>query len=78
MTTVSAAGQVTENGSALHLAGSTPPAESLSARADTGAKSAVRPGVCLVIPVRNEARKVLALVREVGREQGAATAVAGQ
>jgi glycosyltransferase involved in cell wall biosynthesis len=58
MTTLSAAGQASEHGSPLHLAGPIPPAESSTARADTGAKSAVRPSVSLVIPVRNEARNV--------------------
>ena len=35
-----------------------PPDQSSIARADTGANSAVRPSVSLVIPVRNEARNV--------------------
>jgi glycosyltransferase involved in cell wall biosynthesis len=65
MTSVSAAGQVTENGSALHLAGISPAAESLSARADTGAKSAVPRGVSLVIPVRNEARNIASVLEQV-------------
>ena len=58
MTTVSAAGQASESGSPLHLAGTIPPDQSSITRADTGANSAVRPSVSLVIPVRNEARNV--------------------
>jgi glycosyltransferase involved in cell wall biosynthesis len=54
MTTVSAAGQPTESAPPLHLAVTHAPAAS----ADTGSKSAVRPSVSLVIPVRNEARNV--------------------
>jgi glycosyltransferase involved in cell wall biosynthesis len=65
MTTVSAAGQASENGSPLHLAGTIPPAESSTARADTGAKSAVRPSVSLVIPVRNEARNIASVLEQI-------------
>ena len=65
MTTVSAAGQVSENGSARHVAGTIPPAESFSARAATGAKSAVRPSVSLVIPVRNEARNIASVLEQI-------------
>jgi glycosyltransferase involved in cell wall biosynthesis len=65
MTTLSAAGQPTEHGSPLHLAGTTAPAESSTARADTGAKSAVRPSVSLVIPVRNEARNIAWVLEQV-------------
>ena len=65
MTTVSTPGQASENGSALHLAGGTPPAESLSARADTGAKSAVRPCVSLVIAVGDETRNIAWVLEQV-------------
>ena len=65
MTTISAAGQVTENGSALHIAGRTAPAESLPVRAEAGAKSTVRPSVSLVIPVRNEARNIASVLEQV-------------
>ena len=65
MTTVSTPGQASENGSALHLAGGTPPAESLSARADTGAKSAVRPCVSLVIAVGDETRNIASVLEQV-------------
>jgi glycosyltransferase involved in cell wall biosynthesis len=58
MTTLSAADQPSENASPLHLASTTDLAPSPTTRADTGAKSAVRPSVSLVIPVRNEARNV--------------------
>jgi glycosyltransferase involved in cell wall biosynthesis len=68
MTTVSAAGHANENGSPLHLAGTIPPAESSIARADTGARSAVRPSVSLVIPVRNEARNIGWVLEQVADE----------
>jgi glycosyltransferase involved in cell wall biosynthesis len=65
MTTLSAAGQVTENVSALPVAGRTPPAESLPVRAGAGAMSGVRPSVSLVIPVRNEARNVASVLEQI-------------
>ena len=65
MTTLSAAGHPTENGSPLHLAGTTAPAESSTARADTRTKSAVRPSVSLVIPVRNEARNIASVLEQI-------------
>jgi glycosyltransferase involved in cell wall biosynthesis len=65
MTTLSAAGQPTENGLPLHLAGTTAPTGSSSARADTGAESAVRPSVSLVIPVRNEARNIASVLEQI-------------
>ena len=65
MTTASAAGQVTENGSTLHVASRTAPAESLPVRAEAGAESTGRPSVSLVIPVRNEARNVASVLEQI-------------
>jgi glycosyltransferase involved in cell wall biosynthesis len=65
MTTVSAAGHITENRSALPVAGRTSPAESLTVRAGAGANSTVRPTVSLVIPVRNEARNVASVLEQI-------------
>jgi hypothetical protein len=65
MTTVSAAGQASESGSTLHLAGKIPPDKSSIARADIGANSAVRPSVSLVIPVRNEARNIASVLEQI-------------
>jgi len=65
MTTLSAPGQPTEHGSPLHLAGTTAPPKSSSARAETGPESAVRRGVSLVIPVRNEARNIASVLEQV-------------
>jgi glycosyltransferase involved in cell wall biosynthesis len=65
MTTASAAGQVTENGSALHVAGRTAAAKSLPVRAEAGAESTGRPSVSLVIPVRNEARNVASVLEQI-------------
>jgi glycosyltransferase involved in cell wall biosynthesis len=68
MTTVSAAGHASENASPLHLAPAIPPAESTIARPGIGAKSAVRPSVSLVIPVRNEARNVGWVLEQVAND----------
>jgi glycosyltransferase involved in cell wall biosynthesis len=68
MTTVSAAGQASENGPALHLASATDLAQSPTTRADTGANSAVRPRVSLVIPVRNEARNIGWVLEQVAND----------
>jgi glycosyltransferase involved in cell wall biosynthesis len=65
MTTVSAAGQASESGSTLHLAGTIPPDQPSIARADIGANSAVRPSVSLVIPVRNEARNIASVLEQI-------------
>ena len=65
MTTVSATGHVSENGSALHLAATIPPDQSSIAHADTGANPAVRPSVSLVIPVRNEARNIASVLEQI-------------
>ena len=65
MTTASAAGQVTENGSALHVAGRTAAAKSLPVRAEAGAESTGRPSVSLVIPVRNEARNIASVLEQI-------------
>jgi glycosyltransferase involved in cell wall biosynthesis len=65
MTTVSAAAShASENGSTLHLA--TIPEDPPSiARAETVAKSAARPSVSLVIPVRNEARNIASVLEQI-------------
>ena len=66
MTTVSAAGHhAAENGSTLHLAGTIPSDEPSITHADTASKSAVRPSVSLVIPVRNEARNIASVLEQI-------------
>ena len=66
MTTVSAAGHHTgDNGSTLHLASTISPDESSIAHAHTAVKSAVRPSVSLVIPVRNEARNIASVLEQI-------------
>jgi glycosyltransferase involved in cell wall biosynthesis len=65
MTTVSAAGPVGENGSALHLASKIVSAESAAGRVQNRAKATVRPTVSLVIPVRNEARNIASVLEQI-------------
>ncbi|MFZ1164460.1 glycosyltransferase family 2 protein [Mycobacterium sp.] len=65
MTTVSATGHGSDNGSALHLATTIPPDPSSIAHIDTGAGPAVRPRVSLVIPVRNEARNIASVLEQI-------------
>jgi glycosyltransferase involved in cell wall biosynthesis len=66
MTTVSAAGHhAGDNGSTLHLAGTIPSDQPPLAHAPTAAKSAVRPSVSLVIPVRNEARNIASVLEQI-------------
>jgi glycosyltransferase involved in cell wall biosynthesis len=68
MTTVSAAGHASENGSPLHLAGAIPSDEVSTARSHGAARSAVRPTVSLVIPVRNEARNVGWVLEQIAND----------
>ena len=68
MTTVSAKGHATENGSTLHLADPVSPIESSTARADNGAESTGRLSVSLVIPVRNEARNVGWVLEQIAND----------
>jgi glycosyltransferase involved in cell wall biosynthesis len=65
MTTVSAAGQASESGSTLHLAGTIPPDQPSLARIEIGQNSGVRPSVSLVIPVRNEARNIASVLEQI-------------
>ncbi len=65
MTTASAPDQANENGSTLHLASRILPAEPPATRAETRAKSTVRPSVSLVIPVRNEARNIASVLEQI-------------
>src|ERR1700761_3232894 len=58
MTTAPAEGHATEHGSALHIAGKHPADRPAIAHSHTAAKTAARPTVSLVIPVRNEARNI--------------------
>jgi glycosyltransferase involved in cell wall biosynthesis len=65
MTTVSVEDQASDNGPALHLAGTSPSDRPSIAHANTQTNSAIRPSVSLVIPVRNEARNIASVLEQI-------------
>jgi glycosyltransferase involved in cell wall biosynthesis len=65
MTSAPAAGHTNEHESALHLAAAIPSSHAVATGAGTAAKSAVRPSVSLVIPVRNEARNIASVLEQI-------------